>query len=114
MCALEDRFLLKGVSFLLLDNAPDHDDDSDDDDDDDDDDEDRAPLAKGLIKDSLTEVESTFHLDLFTTSEKCRLLPPWNIGLQVVSTFNFQCHLQRDCLKLHSPGHCKRGLQSLQ
>ena len=36
MCALEDRFLLKGVSLLLLDNAPDHDDDSDDDDDDDD------------------------------------------------------------------------------
>ena len=71
MCALEDRFLLKGVSLLLLDNAPDHDDD-----DDDDDDENRAPLAKGLIKDSLTEVESTFHLDLFTTSEKCRLLPP--------------------------------------
>ena len=74
MCALEDRFLLKGVSLLLLDNAPGHDDD--DDDDGDDDDEDRAPLAKGLIKDSLTEVESTFHLDLFTTSEKCRLLPP--------------------------------------
>ena len=71
MCTLEDRFLLKGVSLLLLDNAPDHDDD-----DDDDDDENRAPLAKGLIKDSLTEVESTFHLDLFTTSEKCRLLPP--------------------------------------
>ena len=71
MRALEDRFLLKGVSLLLLDNAPDHDDD-----DDDDDDENRAPLAKGLIKDSLTEVESTFHLDLFTTSEKCRLLPP--------------------------------------
>ena len=86
MRALEDRFLLKGVSLLLLDNAPGHDDDSDYDDDDnddeennDDDDEDRAPLAKGLIKDSLTEVESTFHLDLFTTSEKCRLLPPWNI-----------------------------------
>ena len=76
MCALEDRFLLKGVSLLLLDNAPDHDDD-----DDDDDDENRAPLAKGLIKDSLTEVESTFHLDLFTTSEKCRLLPPWNIDI---------------------------------
>ena len=74
MRALEDRFLLKGVSLLLLDNAPDHDDD-----DDDDDDENRAPLAKGLIKDSLAEVESTFHLDLFTTSEKCRLLPPWNI-----------------------------------
>ena len=71
MRALEDRFLLKGVSLLLLDNAPDHDDD-----DDDDDDENRAPLAKGLIKDSLAEVESTFHLDLFTTSEKCRLLPP--------------------------------------
>ena len=70
MCALEDRFLLKGVSLLLLDNAPDHDHD---------DDEDRAPLAKGLIKDSLAEVESTFHLDLFTTSEKCRLLPPCNI-----------------------------------
>ena len=89
MCALEDRFLLKGVSLLLLDNAPDDDDDdddddgdddddenNDDDDEDDDDDENRAPLAKGLIKDSLTEVESTFHLDLFTTSEKCRLLPP--------------------------------------
>ena len=83
MCALEDRFLLKGVSLLLLDNAPDDDDDDDDDDDEnnDDDDENRAPLAKGLIKDSLTEVESTFHLDLFTTSEKCRLLPPCNIGL---------------------------------
>ena len=55
----------------------DDDDDEDDDDGDDDDaDEDRAPLAKGLIKDSLAEVESTFHLDLFTTSEKCRLLPP--------------------------------------
>ena len=75
MCALEDRFLLKGVSLLFLDNAPDH----DHDDDDDDDDEDRAPLAKGLIKDSLAKVESTFHLDLFTTSEKCRLLPPCNI-----------------------------------
>ena len=38
MRALEDRFLLKGVSLLLLDNAPGHDDDSDYDDDDNDDD----------------------------------------------------------------------------